>query len=275
MTADGVEVASGTVVDNASSGDGGGGASLEDAPKTVTGGRLADLVAANEKDSEAEAPSSAPTVVSSSDSPRPSVKTAPATTAAPKPTPSGNRQAIRNFDFGNTTWNMIFRNDATGGQEQALTFRNNESFSPREPGISDTFHPDRPRHYLDDEYRSSITWGDIDGDGYEDAVVRMVGTLAPYGIRVTTVYTVVWLWDPQRNAAVNMKDPVTYDSSQGSEVTGAHIFGGGKVQGTWSEKAHEAESMGDSEGAIHQSVFRVDRASRRLTLVSGEDEFAH
>ncbi len=114
------------------------------------------------------------------------------TSSTPSPTNSDEAKAIENFDFTSAEWY-----DARSRQMlDASASSSRDSWWQVDTGTKG----------------NPVQYGDLNGDGYEDAVAWMTaGEGNGYWH-----YAYVWTWDPEQGTAVQSPYPVTDDASCGN-----------------------------------------------------------
>ncbi|MDO5747747.1 MAG: hypothetical protein Q4P66_08855 [Actinomycetaceae bacterium] len=122
------------------------------------------------------------------------------------------KDAIRDFDFGNTEWNTAEMPIPRPSTTVLLT---NGQYIPSDipvtnPALDDLFkdNPEFDMTYPYDDQKPSIQYADMNGDGYEDALVPIIWVV-PGGGNMFADMRVAWLWDPSTNSPQQVNKPVT------------------------------------------------------------------
>ncbi|RLP07594.1 hypothetical protein [Propionibacterium australiense] len=122
------------------------------------------------------------------------------TSSTPSPTNSDETKAIENFDFTSAEWydarsQQTLKPAATGSQRDSWWRIDNGTDG------------------------NPVQYGDLNGDGYEDAVAWLTsGEGDGYWH-----YAYVWTWDPEQGTAVQSPYPVTDDASCGNATESLEV----------------------------------------------------
>ncbi|MBD3689839.1 hypothetical protein H8R18_01120 [Nanchangia anserum] len=182
--------------------------------------------------------------------------------SAPLQTDSGSqpRDAIRAFDFGNATWKMQEGDDAI----HTCHFVDGTCSPDDETGA---ISPEIPALEVN-SHNGGIIYGDVDGDGYEDAVVALSRDFARYGGNAWQVEYYVWLWDSSRHEAKNVLTPLASSGRCGPRIREVRIVNG-LVEYTWQDEADGDSCASGPSGAMNTARVRVRARDAAFVVVEG------
>ncbi|MDU0968402.1 MAG: hypothetical protein E7A79_04825 [Actinomycetaceae bacterium] len=255
-------------------------AALDEIAGQQVNSKIVELVPASGKKSEAQAPtvippSPAPSLAAHSPKhgqPSPSASNA---SSSPQATPKDAR-AIRSFDFGNAQWRFpkvpaVFEADPILAEEPTnFRLRDGQHLVSSSADPSSVISPSDPDIYLPgpDVPDVPTLFGDIDGDGYEDAVVFLLLSNYPTGGHAYETQAYVWLWDPGAKTARQLPSAVIDAPSCGAEYASLDIANRAVVV-AWNERSDSDPCADRASGPRHVVVYGVNSSKTDVVRQSG------
>lgn len=186
----------------------------------------------------------------------------------PETTDKTDYEQITKVDFGARTW-VVPNNVETGTTAE---LKDGKYVIPRVPAGVDPSGYDLSKPiwsigaqgFNDGDDKKPIIYGDINGDGYIDALVPITYSEAYRHSEEWKNYVYVWFWDPQKNQAVQYQQPLTTSARCGDQYVSFHFADIGRVEAT-KKVWKSSDKCGSGPSGDELVVFKYDPHEKRLS----------